>query len=498
MLDIQKLAKTGQLLDNHYRLIRPLSTDGGTADVWLALDANTVNDIDELGDISQMSEEEISQIGLIVAIKIYRPQNALDIEGEQRFRDEYTIVFNCHHSNLIHPTHFSIWQETPYLVLPYCKLGSSEKAIGNMNDAEKQWKYILDVSSGLAYLHAQQPPIIHHDIKPANVLLDDNLNYSITDFGISSKRGYHDDDYLGEERSGTMAYMAPERFNTELEPMPASDIWAFGATLYEIITGSVPFGEEGGWAQVKNNAQVPEIPNIQPDIQRLIQACLDPDPEKRPTAEEIAKSAEAQQFPLKKKRMWVSMLIAAAIALVIGIVATFFLAKPEPEVIEVEIEAQTVPPDSIYPEALTMLNSPDTLIMKQGLVLMDSLSGDNYVPALYEMAFTYGWYSDSMSVARKGMLGIEVDNMLMPRREEWSTKAVALFDRILDQNDSAYADINANAAYRLACYYVMPNNIFKPNYEKGKKYLLISRDWAELTGDLGMIERIERGLASFK
>ena len=86
----------------------------------------------------------------------------------------------------------------------------------------------------------------------------------------------------------------------------------------------------------------------------------------------------------------------------------------------------------------------------------------------------------------------------MPRREEWSTKAVALFDRILDQNDSAYADINANAAYRLACYYVMPNNIFKPNYEKGKKYLLISRDWAELTGDLGMIERIERGLASFK
>ncbi|MBQ9355926.1 MAG: hypothetical protein IJT98_01350 [Prevotella sp.] len=57
MLDINKLANSGGLLDNHYRLIRPLSTDGGTADVWLALDASTVRDPGSLGDISHMNDD---------------------------------------------------------------------------------------------------------------------------------------------------------------------------------------------------------------------------------------------------------------------------------------------------------------------------------------------------------------------------------------------------------------------------------------------------------
>lgn len=130
MLNIEEFAETGQLFDGHYVLIRPLSVDGATADVWLALDMNTVTENVQLSDIARLNDDEIEELGLMVAIKIYRPQNALDIEGEQRFRDEYMIVFNCHHTNLIHPTHFSIFKETPYLVLPYCKLGSSELLIG--------------------------------------------------------------------------------------------------------------------------------------------------------------------------------------------------------------------------------------------------------------------------------------------------------------------------------------------------------------------------------
>ena len=268
MLDIELYAASGRLFDNHYKLIRPLSTEGGTADVWLALDLNTVTDPDAVGDLTHIPDDEIEKLGLIVAIKIYRPQNALDVEGEQRFRDEYMIVFNCHHTNLIHPTHFSIFKEVPYLVLPYCKLGSSEVLIGTLTGEDNIWKYIGDVSSGLAYLHALEPPIIHQDIKPGNVLIDDNLNYSITDFGISAKSGKSDSSFEDEERSGTLAYMAPERYHEGSEPSPASDIWAFGATLYEIITGNVPYGEEGGWAQVEQTAPMPALPqDIPADIQ---------------------------------------------------------------------------------------------------------------------------------------------------------------------------------------------------------------------------------------
>ena len=496
MLDIDLLAASGRLFDNHYKLIRPLSTDGGTADVWLALDMKTVRNPDSVGSLSGLTDEDIEQLGLIVAIKIYRPQNALDVEGEQRFRDEYMIVFNCHHTNLIHPTHFSIFHETPYLVLPYCKRGSSEKLIGRMTDTDTIWKYIGDVASGLAYLHDLNPPIVHQDVKPGNVLIDDSENYSITDFGISAKSGRPGDNYLAEERSGTMAYMAPERFHEGNEPSPAGDIWGFGATLFELITGNVPFGEEGGWTQVQQQRGVPAIAGIPAEVQRLIDACLDPDPTKRPTAHYLAKAAEARQFPVKKRRPWINILALTVALLAIGSAAFFYFSKSEPEIIE--IEAPATPPEEIYPDALAMLNSNDSLTMQKGVTLMDSLAGLNYVPAIYEMAFTYGWYSDSVSVARKRLLGIDIDNSYMPIRNSYSNMAVGLFTEILKLNDSTYADINANAAYRLACYYVMPNNIYKPDYERGKKYLLQARSWALLTGDMGLLERIDNGLATFQ
>ena len=112
------------------------------------------------------------------------------------------------------------------------------------------------------------------------------------------------------------------------------------------------------------------------------------------------------------------------------------------------------------------------------------------------MAFTYGWYSDSISVKRKIMLGISMDQTFLPTSDRYSNKAVALFTRIMELNDSSYADINAKATYRLACYYVMPNNIYKPNYEKGQKFLLRSKEWAVRAGDKELLEKIENGLAS--
>lgn len=486
MLNIEDFADSSELFDGRYALIRPLSVDGATADVWLALDTNTVAEEIQWSEVARLSDDEIEKLGLIVAIKIYRPQNALDIEGEQRFREEYIIVFNCHHTNLIHPTHFSIFKETPYLVLPYCKLGSSELLIGNMTGDDNIWKYIKDVSSGLAYLHALTPPIVHQDIKPANVLLDDTHHYAITDFGISSQKGGVHGYCSDEGNSGTLAYMAPERFEEAAEPLPQSDIWAFGATLYEILTGKVPFGEEGGKKQKETNGVIPAIPSVSSDIQRLIHACLAKDPAKRPTAEEIMESAEARQYPIKSKKIVYGALAFLFVALVVC--ASYFL---------INSKSKQPTQEQLYIVALSKLNSENADSMKDGLNMMERLNSMNYVPAIYQLAFTYGWYSDSISVKRKRILGIAMDKEFMPVSERYSNKAVDLFSKIGELNDSAYADINANAAYRLACYYVMPNKIYKPNYDKGILLLIRSREWAKLAGNEILLEKIKNGLASF-
>jgi hypothetical protein len=495
MIDLAQFAQESELFDGRYKLLRPLSTAGGTADVWLAVDASTVNDRERLFSPQPLTDEDVEELqGLRVAIKIYRPKNALDIEGEQQFRDEFKIVFNCNHTNLIHPTYFSIYRETPYLVLPYCEQGSAEMLIGQITDNKELWKFIGDVASGLAYLHANTPPIIHQDIKPGNVLIDDNRNYAITDFGISAKFGkdkhlyYYDD-----EHSGTLAYMAPERFIEDIEPMPQSDIWAFGATLCEILTGQVPFGENGGQDQI-DDTSLPKIPNVSADIQRLIHDCLQIDPYKRPTAKQIMDAAKARQYPVKSKAPLYTVLGFLALAVIGGL---FFFLSQKHRNIEY-IEAPQISPDEVYETAMGRINSENLDSLKLGLAQMDSLSGTNYIPAIYEMAFTYGWYSDPVSVKRKEMLGIEMDESYMPKVDFYSNKAVGYFTRIMELNDSAYASINANATYRLACYYVMPNSIYQPNYDKGKNILLKARDWAILAKDDDLLEKINRGLDTFE
>ena len=490
-IDLEEFACSGRLFDGHYKLLRPLSTEGGTADVWLAIDVNTIDTAYEDGEEAQSDEET----GMTVAIKIYRPKNALDIEGEQRFRDEFKIVYECRHANLLQPTNFSIFEGIPYLVLPYCKNGSAENLAGKNLSDDELWKFILDVASGLERLHSNTPQIIHQDIKPGNILIDNNYDYAITDFGISSKRGDVHSYYYDDENTGTLAYMAPERFMEGAEAMPQSDIWAFGATLCEILTWNVPFGEEGGNAQLNSEAPLPEIPNVSPDIQKLIHACLAKEPGDRPTAKQLVEAAKAKQFPVKsKKPIYITLAVVGALLLT---ALTFFLARSTKEVI-VPVQIPEVPIEERYDLALSRLSSDNVDTLNLGLRQMDSLSSLNYVPAIYQMGFTYGWYSAQESVRRKQVLGIEIGERYMPVVDSYSHMAVGYFTKIMELNDSLYAGINAQAIYRLACYYVEENEIFKKDPDKGKDFLLRSREWAVKASDTAMIEQIDRNLTTFE
>lgn len=286
MQNFNKYIYEGLLFDGRYRLIKLLSTEGGTADVWLAENYDSID--------TKLSEDtddiiRVEGSGVLVAIKIYRPKNILDIDGEHNFRSEFKTIFNCRHSNLLPTTDYSICDGIPYLVMPFCENGSAESLIGKLNNENDIWKFLTDVSIGLSYLHSIKPQIIHQDIKPANILIDSNKNYCITDFGISVKSGgVEDNQYRENESSGTTIYMPPERFKDGYKPDASSDIWSFGATIYEILTGDVPFGNYGGAAQLEGRQIPPIKKNISKRIKNIVYACLNADPQKRPSAEYIA------------------------------------------------------------------------------------------------------------------------------------------------------------------------------------------------------------------
>lgn len=492
-MEIKEYANSSKLFDGHFRLLRPLSTDGGTADVWLAIDTNTIDSLSEDED-----NTDVNDSGMLVAIKIYRPKNALDIDGEQRFRDEYKIVYECRHENLLQPTSFSIFDGVPYLVLPYCKYGSSEKLIGKSLTSDEIWKFILDVSSGLYRLHTNEPSIIHQDIKPANILIDNNKDFAITDFGISSKHNGVHNYYYDDGNSGTMSYMAPERFLDDAEPMCQSDVWAFGATLYEILTGKVPFGEEGGKFQKENNVLPSPISGVSSDIQRLINDCLSMEPGNRPSAQYIKEAAQVKRYPIKsnKKYIWGVGIVGIAVAIIGAVMLVASpLSQKTREIPEISIEES-------FKIALKDLDSNEPLIVKRGLSSMDSLSSLKYIPAIYELACTYGWYSEGKPLRRKEVLGIKVYNdefkKGLPITDRYTNEACALFSKILNLNDSNYAKINAESAYRLAGYYANDNKVLKRDDEKSKRYMLQSQEWAILANDTDLLSKINESLKRIK
>ena len=263
------------LFHDRYFLERLLGR-GNFSEVWLAKDVKT--------DIH-------------VALKIYAPATGLDDHGMNVLSREFAIVVNANQRNLLKPLYYDSFERKPYLVLPYCKNGSILKQVGQFTE-EEAWHLLHDVAAGLAFLHSMNPTLIHQDIKPDNIMIGDNGAYMITDFGVSA----HAKSTLRKSMSsafasaGTTAYMAPERFSKDNTPIKANDVWSLGAMTYEMLTGDVPFTSptlEGGILQ-KNGAEIPNLPDCySPQLNQMIQMCLEEEPWERPTAEQVEQYAQA-------------------------------------------------------------------------------------------------------------------------------------------------------------------------------------------------------------
>ena len=105
----------------------------------------------------------------------------LDRQGQQVFAEEFKIANALNHPNLLHTDYYDIYENRPFVVMPYCP-DSSLSLAGKM-DEETAWKFLREVAAGLAYLH--ENGIIHRDIKPANILRDRSGRFLIADLLFS-------------------------------------------------------------------------------------------------------------------------------------------------------------------------------------------------------------------------------------------------------------------------------------------------------------------------
>lgn len=260
--------KIGTKVKDRYTL-KEFKGSGSFGEVWLAHDE--VLDCD-------------------VAIKIYI---SLDPRGVEEFKSEYITTQGISHPNLLTTTYFDVWEQRPFLVMKYCAKGSSSALAGKM-DEYALWQFIHDVAAGLKYLHNMPEPIIHQDIKPDNILVDDSDRYLITDFGISKKiRSTMRKQSKRAVGAGATAYMGPERFESDPTPVKASDIWSLGASIYELATGELPFSGLGGGMQ-RNGAEMPALDNKwSKDMTMVMQSCLAKETWDRPTAQQLEEYSDA-------------------------------------------------------------------------------------------------------------------------------------------------------------------------------------------------------------
>ncbi|KAA8541917.1 hypothetical protein F0562_023069 [Nyssa sinensis] len=167
-------------------------------------------------------------------------------QGKKEFRAEVSIIGSIHHVHLVKLRGFCAEGSHRLLVYEYMGNGSLDRWIfrknreGHVLDWETRFNIALGTAKGLAYLHEEcDVKIVHCDIKPENVLLDDNFLAKVSDFGLAKLMGREESQVYTAVR-GTRGYLAPE-WITSYAISEKSDVYSFGMVLLEIIGGRKNF-----------------------------------------------------------------------------------------------------------------------------------------------------------------------------------------------------------------------------------------------------------------
>jgi serine/threonine-protein kinase len=251
--------EAGTIIDGRYRVSARLGS-GGMADVYLAQD---------------------TLLGRQVALKLLHHRFAEDQEFVERFRREASSAAGLSHPNVVAVFDRGEWDGTYYIAMEYLP-GRSLKAVVREHGAlSPQDATDIVVQILLATRFAHKRGIIHRDIKPHNVILDEEGRAKVTDFGIA--RAGASDMTLTGSIMGTAQYLSPEQAQGHAVS-ESSDLYAVGVVLYELLTGQVPFeGESPVTVALKQVSVEPTPPSalnpaVTPALEAVVMRSLAKDP----------------------------------------------------------------------------------------------------------------------------------------------------------------------------------------------------------------------------
>uniref|UniRef100_A0A2N9FBL9 Protein kinase domain-containing protein n=1 Tax=Fagus sylvatica TaxID=28930 RepID=A0A2N9FBL9_FAGSY len=174
-----------------------------------------------------------------VAVKLLSSSSK---QGNKEFRAEAQLLMIVHHKNLVSLVGYCDEGENKALIYEYMANGDLRHHLSVTNTNVLNWKERLqiavDAAHGLEYLHnGCKPPIIHRDLKTPNILLNENMQAKIADFGLSRAFSTENDSHVSTDHpAGTRGYLAPE-FQASGNVNRKSDVYSFGIVLFELITG---------------------------------------------------------------------------------------------------------------------------------------------------------------------------------------------------------------------------------------------------------------------
>jgi serine/threonine-protein kinase len=238
----------GTVLSGRYRLEAKLGS-GGMSTVYLARDET---------------------LDRPVAVKVMHREMSEQEDQLQRFRQEARAVAKLTHPNVVSVIDAGEDGGYPYIVFEYVKGETLKQRIARVGalDTQEAIAYAIEVARGLGVAHSRN--MVHRDIKPQNVLIDEEGRAKLTDFGIS--RQLEQDGVTATGRVlGTTDYVAPEQAMGKGVD-PRSDIYSLGVVLYEMLVGQVPFHADSqvGVAMKHVNEELPDVQRRRPEVSAAV------------------------------------------------------------------------------------------------------------------------------------------------------------------------------------------------------------------------------------
>jgi beta-lactam-binding protein with PASTA domain/serine/threonine protein kinase len=252
----------GTLIDERYRVISRVGS-GGMAEVYCAEDI---------------------QLGRRVAVKLLHERFAQDEEFVERFRREASSAASLSHANIVSVYDRGEWAGTYYIAMEYLDGRSLDSIV--REEAPLSPERAIEITEQVlrAARFAHRRGVVHRDLKPHNVLIDDEGRIKVTDFGIA-RAGASEITQTGSIM-GTARYLSPEQAQGQAVS-PRSDLYAVGIMLYELLTGTVPFeGDSVVAIALRHLSEPPRapstfVPTISASLDAIVMRALEKSPERR-------------------------------------------------------------------------------------------------------------------------------------------------------------------------------------------------------------------------